>query len=195
MFADKWNINVRVLPHDRLLARTLIPLIPKRVRPNHITVARMFLTPFVVLVLLRGWYAVGTPLFLLVAFTDALDGSLARVRRQVTEWGTLYDPIADKLLIGSVLFLIVLRHINFALGIALLVVEAALIVGGWWRRTCGRIEPANVWGKSKMIAEVIGITLLLVAVWSGQHLLVDVSSATLGLALVVAIISIFSKMV
>ncbi len=194
MFADKWNRGVKLQLSDRVLMHTVVRFIPKSVRPNHITVARMLMTPLVVFFLMHERYSVGVPLFLFAALTDALDGSLARVRRQVTEWGIVFDPIADKLLIGSVLFVIVLQHINFTLGVALLGIEIAMVIGGWWRRSHGKIESANVWGKIKMVTEVIGILFLLVALWSGMDLLVDISIGTLALALVVAIVSIFSRM-
>lgn len=179
---------------DRVLMHTVVRCIPKSVRPNHITVARMLMTPLVVILLVYEKYSVGVPLFLFVAFTDALDGSLARIRRQITEWGIVFDPIADKLFIGSVLFIIVLQHINFAVGIALLGVEIVMVIGGWWYKSRGKIEPANVWGKVKMVAEVTGILFLLIALWSGIDLFVGISTGTLALALVVAIVSIFSRM-
>lgn len=194
MFADRWNRDVKLHMTDRVLMHTVVRYIPKSVRPNHITVARMLMTPLVVVLLAYEQYSVGVPLFLFVAFTDVLDGSLARIRRQITEWGIVFDPIADKLFIGSVLFIIVLQHINFTVGIALLGVEIVMIVGGWWHRSRGKIEPANVWGKIKMGAEVIGILFLLIALWLGIDLLVDISTGTLALALVVAIVSIFSRM-
>ena len=148
--------------------------------------------PSVLFFLSRGNYALGVPLFLFAALTDWFDGSLARCRGQITKWGIIYDPIADKLLVGSVLFIIVLDHINYSLGVALLVVEAVMIGGGWYGSLGGRIEPANKWGKRKMVAEVVGIMLLLLALWFKINLLVDFSAGTLALALVFAIISIFA---
>jgi CDP-diacylglycerol--glycerol-3-phosphate 3-phosphatidyltransferase len=111
----------------------------------------------------------------------------------VTEWGIIYDPIVDKMLIGSVLFVIVLDHVNYWLGMALLGVEAFMIVVGWYRKLQGTIEPANVWGKIKMVAEVCGIMLLLLALWFRVSLLVEASTGTLALALVFAIVSILSR--
>lgn len=194
MFADKWNRNVKIQWNDRVLMHAVVRCIPKSVHPNHVTVVRMLMTPFVVIFLMHERYSIGVPLFLLAALTDVLDGSLARIRRQVTEWGIVFDPIADKLLIGSVLFVIVLQHINFTLGIALLGLEIAMVFGGWWRKSHGTIEPANIWGKIKMVTEVVGILFLLIALWSGMDLFVDISTGTLALALVVAIVSIFSRM-
>jgi CDP-diacylglycerol---glycerol-3-phosphate 3-phosphatidyltransferase len=79
--------------------------------PNTLTVARIFLVPLVVAVLLtveiRTWAFWGAGLFLAAALTDLLDGYLARRRQQVTTLGRLLDPIADKLLISSALISLV----------------------------------------------------------------------------------------
>ncbi len=83
--------------------------------PNVLTLARIFLIPFVVVVLLTKltdnraiW---GASLFLAAALTDLLDGYFARRRRQVTTLGRLLDPIADKLLISSALISLVQLHL------------------------------------------------------------------------------------
>jgi CDP-diacylglycerol--glycerol-3-phosphate 3-phosphatidyltransferase len=194
MSSDRWNASIVLTPTDRLFRATLMRLIPKRVRPNHITVVRMLLTPVVLYFLSVENFDVGVPLFLATALTDWCDGSLARNRKMITEWGIVYDPVADKLLIGSVLFVIVLKHINFVLGMTLLVVEAAIVIAGWLRqKRRGQVEPANIWGKRKMVAECVGIMLLLVALWAGIPLLVDVSTGTLALAIVFAIVSVFTR--
>ncbi len=192
-YSKEWNANIKLLPHDRLLAATLIPLLPAWLKPNHVTVARMFLTPVVVYLLATANYGWGLTLFLFTGLTDALDGSLARVRRQITDWGTIFDPVADKLFIGSALVVIVIRYINFNLGMALLLAEAAIIVQGWYKVRHGRIEPANVWGKIKMVFEVAGVASLLVALWSGIDLWQDVSASTLAIALVFAIVTVLSR--
>lgn len=191
MFLKRWNATIKLTAADKVFAATLEPLIPKRVRPNHFTVLRIFMTPFVLYYLHVGNFDVGVPLFFLAAFTDAVDGALARVRRQITEWGILFDPLADKLLIGSVLFLIVLEHVNFVLGMSLLAVEVFLIIASTyakWRHNS--VRPANGWGKIKMGAEVVGILLLLMALWLDIPLFVDLSNGTLAVALVAALVSI-----
>jgi len=79
--------------------------------PNSLTLARIFLIPIVVAVLLTkdiaNWTFWGASLFLVAALTDTLDGYLARRRKQVTTLGRLLDPIADKLLISSALISLV----------------------------------------------------------------------------------------
>lgn len=79
--------------------------------PNSLTLARIFLVPIVVAVLLTkeipNWTFWGASLFLVAALTDLLDGYLARRRKQVTTLGRLLDPIADKLLVSSALISLV----------------------------------------------------------------------------------------
>jgi CDP-diacylglycerol--glycerol-3-phosphate 3-phosphatidyltransferase len=79
--------------------------------PNSLTLARIFLVPIVVTVLLSkdvpNWTFWGASLFLATALTDMLDGYLARRRKQVTTLGRLLDPVADKLLISSALISLV----------------------------------------------------------------------------------------
>lgn len=74
---------------------------------NAITVVRIGLVPLVVGALLvdtaGGWRLVATALFVVAALSDRLDGYLARRMNQVTDWGKIADPIADKLLMGGTL--------------------------------------------------------------------------------------------
>lgn len=177
-------------PTDYILDATVLKLIPRRIRPNHITVLRMLLTPLVVLIIASGNYWWGIPLFVLTAFTDAVDGAMARMRKQVTEWGTIYDPVADKLLIGSLVFVVVLKFVNPIVGYSLLAVEAAFIIGGYVRLKRGTLMPANIWGKIKMGLEVTGVTLLLVALASGVEVIFNISIGTFILALAFAIVSL-----
>lgn len=188
-----WNDHIRLYPTDRLFKATVARVIPSFVTPNSVTVLRMLLVPFIVFFLARGRLDVVIPLFLVTALTDWIDGALARTRKQITEWGIIYDPVADKMLIGAVLFVIVYDHINVLLGVILLVVEMLLITIGWFRRVRGRVEPANIWGKIKMITEVVAITALLVALWFRVNILVDISAGTLALAIVFAVVSVLSR--
>ncbi|MFA6522268.1 MAG: CDP-alcohol phosphatidyltransferase family protein [Patescibacteria group bacterium] len=178
-------------PHDKYLY-WFIQWIPRWVEPNHITLLRLILTPFVIIFLLYENYDVGVPLFIFTALTDAVDGTLARMRKQVTPWGIFYDPVADKILIGSVVLLVVIQHINFYIAIGMVAVELMLIIGGWYRRRKTHIESANIWGKIKMILEVIGVLCLLIALWSGVDLFVQISNGTLIVALLFAIVSLLT---
>ena len=67
--------------------------------PNAITLFRFFLIPFILYFLFHEYFLVSTLLILFAAFTDLLDGYVARRYNQVTKSGILLDPLADKLLI------------------------------------------------------------------------------------------------
>src|SRR3989344_1372809 len=105
-------MNPALYPHDKILDFLILRFIPRSVHPNHITILRMMLTPVVFFFIVIEDYKIGIPLFLFAAFTDAVDGALARTRNQITRWGIRFDPLADKLLIGSLLVLLAFRSAN-----------------------------------------------------------------------------------
>ena len=67
--------------------------------PNLLTIGRILLIPLLVIFLLDGKELAAFWVFVLAGVTDALDGFLARVLKQKTEFGAFIDPIADKLLL------------------------------------------------------------------------------------------------
>ncbi len=151
-------------PHDFLIDRLILWAIPSWIKPNHFTVLRFFLVAPVVWLIYSHDYLWGGILFVATAFTDAIDGSLARTRNQVTEWGELFDPLADKLLIGAVGFILIFRLLHWVLIVIILVLEFLTIVAAFyvkWRQM--PIRPrANVFGKIKMVLQSTGVILLLV---------------------------------
>jgi len=182
----------KLFPHDYLLKYTIIPLIPRGVTPNMVTIFRFLLTPVVLWLLYTNQYSIGVPLFMFTAFTDALDGSLARLRKQITEWGTFWDPAADKLFIGSVILLIVIQHVHVIFGLVIVGLEVLIIFGGYYRRLNGNMKSANVFGKTKMFLQVLGVSLLLLAIWLGFDLFIPISVGALSIAIVFAVISLFT---
>lgn len=171
---------------------TLLPLIPHVITPNMVTVFRMLCTPFVLWFLYLENYEVGVPFFLLAALTDALDGSMARVRQKITDWGTFYDPVADKLLIGLVVLLVVAKHVNILFALIIILLELLIVLGGVVRKRQGKITSANIFGKTKMCLQVLGVAFLLIALWAGFDLFIPVSIGTFSLAIVFAVISLFT---
>ncbi|MCR4278696.1 MAG: CDP-alcohol phosphatidyltransferase family protein [bacterium] len=187
------NSNAPIYPHDRFLHAILIRFLPKQLHPNHVTLFRFFLIPFVLWYLSHSNWSIAVPLFLFASFTDALDGSIARTRRQITVWGTVADPVADKLLIGSVVVLFVAREINPIFAGLIVLVELLIVSSGLIRHQRGSlIISANWAGKIKMLLQVTGVMLLLIAKWFGFVLLVPFSIGTLTLALVFAIVSLLT---
>lgn len=182
----------QLFPHDYIMKYTLVPLVPKFITPNMVTVFRFLCTPIVLYLLAVENYKIGVPFFIAVALTDALDGSLARLRKQITDWGTFYDPVADKLLISSVVLLVVVKHVNLVFGLIIIILELLIIVGGYFRKLNGKITSANIFGKTKMFLQVLGVGFLLIALWAGFDLFIPVSIGTLSLAIVFAVISLFT---
>ena len=196
MFSTAFQQAPHVYPHDRILDVLILRFIPRSVHPNHVTIARIFLTPFVLFFILDERYGIGVPLFLFTAFTDAVDGALARTRNQVTQWGKVFDPIADKLLIGSVLIVLAMRYINFyvamaVLGVEVMIITAALVFHRFDKY--GRIRGANLWGKIKMILQVMAVFLALLGLLIDFPLLIQGASFVFGGAIVFALMSLFSR--
>lgn len=183
---------MQTYPHDKLIGRVFLPLIPETVRPNQITILRLLLTPLVVWFVWKERYDIGIPLFLVVAFTDALDGSLARLRNQVTEWGMVWDPIADKVLIGSVAAVLLYQDFSPEIAIVVFGLEAIFLIGGYYRKRQGRIVSANNWGKLKMMMQVAGITLFLCSIPFRMPALAQASYLVFILATIFALMSIFT---
>lgn len=186
------NENVQLYWHDRILAKTLLRLIPRDVHPNHLTILRVILTPFVLYYLWLSEWDIVLPLFLFAAATDMIDGSLARVRKQITTWGTIADPAADKFLIGSVVVLFVATEVNSVFAAVIVVIELLIILAGIIRHRRGHMTSANWYGKVKMLFQVAGVTALLVAKLSGLDLFVPFSIGTFSLAIVFAVISLLT---
>jgi CDP-diacylglycerol--glycerol-3-phosphate 3-phosphatidyltransferase len=70
---------------------------------NRVTLLRLALVPLCLIFLLLGFYGLSATVFLLLSFSDALDGYLARKYRQVSELGKMLDPLVDKILVMTVL--------------------------------------------------------------------------------------------
>ena len=66
--------------------------------PNILTIARILLLPFFAASLIYGSYQYALILFLAAAITDILDGLIARMKKQTTDFGSILDPVADKFL-------------------------------------------------------------------------------------------------
>jgi len=177
---------------DRLLAATIIPVLPRRLTPNHLTVFRFLTVPVVFFLLVGQYYLVSGLIFVLAVFTDALDGALARTTNQISDWGKLFDPLADKLLIGSTAAVLVTRFLSFRLAVAIVAVELLLILSAYYHKYYRRYEiQANYLGKTKMVFQSLGLLTLFGGVIFSWPILSRISEGALYLALVFAFLSFF----
>ncbi len=148
--------------------------------PNTLTLSRIFFVPLLVAVLLRkgsievdtGWVTftrewIALLIFLTAALTDLLDGYLARRRRQVTTIGKLLDPIADKVLISAAFIsLVELDRVPAWMVVLIVSREFAVSALRYVALTEGITIAASDLGKTKMVAQVLAVSLLLMAPYS-----------------------------
>ena len=146
--------------------------------PNLLTLLRIFFVPLLVAALLQESRTVrlsgiiitndllALAIFLAASATDLLDGYLARRWKQVTTVGTLLDPIADKLLISAALIALVQVRVVPA-WIVILIVGREFAVTGLRSiaATAGYTIQASELGKTKMLAQVIAVSMFLL----GMH--------------------------
>ncbi len=194
LFPDDKNYQKaeKIFFHDKMWAATILKLFPPAVKPNHLTVFRFLATPVVVLLMYFEYYQIGLGAFLLVALTDTWDGSLARVKGEITEWGKVYDPLADKLLIGSMVFTIVLRFIGFWVAMLIIGLELIVIPLAWWYRHRGENIKSNAWGKIKMILEVVAVVVLLLSIVFNLESLLPFSEGIFYAAVAFATVSLLA---
>jgi CDP-diacylglycerol--glycerol-3-phosphate 3-phosphatidyltransferase len=135
--------------------------------PNTLTLFRIFLVPFLVVVLLtkfEGREFVGLGIFLVAAITDFFDGWLARRRNQMTRMGALLDPIADKLLMSAAFISLVEmdpRHVPAWMVVIIIGREFAVSGLRSIAAQQGVTIAASPLGKGKMVSQVIAISLLI----------------------------------
>ncbi|GFZ29619.1 CDP-diacylglycerol--glycerol-3-phosphate 3-phosphatidyltransferase [Clostridium zeae] len=140
---------------------------------NKLTLIRIFLVPFfLVFIAFRDLtYStfIATFIFILASLTDKLDGYIARSRNQITRFGKLMDPLADKLLVTSALISLVELHVIPSWA-AVIIIAREFAVSGL--RTIaasdGTVIAASWWGKIKTVIQIVAIILLLLKVNIGS---------------------------
>jgi CDP-diacylglycerol--glycerol-3-phosphate 3-phosphatidyltransferase len=167
--------------------------------PNSLTVARIFLVPVLVSVLLtkfEGRLVMGLPvelvagaIFGIASLTDWLDGYLARRRKQVTPLGQILDPLADKLLISATLVSLVQLGLASAWMVGVIIGREIAVTGlrnlAYSR---GLAMPAKGLGKFKMASQVVAILLLILG-WERMPALLVLGQAALWVVLITAVVS------
>jgi CDP-diacylglycerol--glycerol-3-phosphate 3-phosphatidyltransferase len=109
--------------------------------------------------------ATATLLFIVASITDLIDGLLARRWDMVTDFGKLFDPLADKLLVTAALVIFV-QHRLFGAWVVVVILCREFIITGLRSlgERMGRTIPADRWGKWKAISQFVAI------LWGLAHL-------------------------
>ncbi|WP_448627433.1 CDP-diacylglycerol--glycerol-3-phosphate 3-phosphatidyltransferase [Geodermatophilus sp. URMC 64] len=160
--------------------------------PNTLTVLRLAVVPLFAVLLLsdhgastagRYW---ATLFFALAIITDRYDGMIARRRGQVTEFGKLADPIADKALTGTALIgLSVLGLLPWWVTLAILVREVGVTLLRFWVIRHGVIA-ASRGGKAKTVLQALAIGLYILPL---SGVLASARWWVMGVALVLTVIT------
>ncbi len=134
--------------------------------PNILTAARIVMVPIFAWVLLAyphdptmRWVATG--IFLVAIATDALDGNIARKYNLVTDFGKLWDPIADKALTGMAFVgLSILAELPWWITVIILVREWGITILRWAIIKYG-VMAANRGGKLKTVMQSVALAMFL----------------------------------
>ncbi len=137
--------------------------------PNLLTMSRILLIPIFVVVYIvpkPSTYLIASALFTLAAFTDWLDGYLARKLNQTTRFGAFLDPVADKLIVVTALVLLIGHHNSIWLtlpGIIIIGREIAIsALREWMAEMNRRGVVAVTWlGRVKTALQMIAMVVLL----------------------------------
>lgn len=134
--------------------------------PNKLTVARMIIAPvFLAVLLWEGLphnHLVALIIFSAASITDAIDGRLARKNNQITNFGKLMDPIADKMLTTAALLgFMKMGLCNIWIVMIVLTREFLIASVRMTAAASGIVIPANFWGKLKTVTQMIFTILIM----------------------------------
>lgn len=133
--------------------------------PNKLTILRMVLTPFLVLFMLTDMRL--SPLFAFIIFaaasiTDFVDGKVARSRNLVTDFGKFLDPIADKIVVLSVLICFITKGLCSPVVVVIVIFREFIISSmRLLAATNSVVLAAGISGKIKTAFQMISVTLVL----------------------------------
>ena len=135
--------------------------------PNVLTVLRILLVPVLVVALTtetKNGDTIAAVVFALAAFTDGLDGYIARSRKAITTFGKVMDPIADKMLITAALIALVSLD-RLAAWVAMVIIAREFAVSSLRVAAAqqGAIIPASILGKIKTVIQVAAVMALIAA--------------------------------
>lgn len=175
---------------DNFISRVFLRFIPHSVKPNYITIIRFALVPVVYLLLESNNLGWALLVFTIAASTDFIDGAMARTRNQITDVGKVIDPLADKLLILSVLSYIGFKYLIIKIFFVFIVLELiAVLAGALFSFAIGKSIGANIFGKIKMILQSFSVGMFVLGIAIDNNVLIDISEMTLLIALFFAVLA------
>lgn len=132
--------------------------------PNKLTTLRLIMIPvFMVAYMHLKINIISALIFALAFLTDMLDGYLARKNNQVSNFGKIMDPLADKVLVSAAMVLLTMTGVINP-WVTVLVLAREFIVSGVRMAAAaeGNVVAASAWGKAKTIWQFIALTVALI---------------------------------
>jgi len=133
--------------------------------PNVLTLIRVVMVPVFMWALLSHFYIAAIIIFAIASLTDHLDGYLARKNNQVTTFGKLMDPLADKILTIAALVCLCGLNADFVNpAVVMIIIARELIVTGVRQLAMGEntVIAASMWGKAKTVSQMAAIIVVMV---------------------------------
>lgn len=178
--------------------------------PTKLTVLRIILTLFVILILVFPFYTVGIAfpkllisgisikceyliagvIFIVASITDFIDGYLARKNNQVTSTGKMLDAIADKILVDSVLIILATQgFISVIIPVVIVLRDIVVDAIKMEAATKGKVVAAIKSGKIKTASLMVGVVLTFFYNLPFELMNIRVSDFLLYFATIMAILS------
>lgn len=167
--------------------------------PNKLTIARIIMTPIYLAAMMIEFeyhYLVAAAVFIIASITDFVDGKLARQNNQVTTFGKLCDPLADKMLTTAALLAFMDMGIcNIWIVMVILTREFLVTSFRLVASAQGVVIAANIWGKLKTVSQMVVSIAIMLAIHFVEAYSVDseafslASNILLGITAVLTVVS------
>lgn len=166
--------------------------------PNKITLGRMFIAPIFLALYLADTehkFLISAFIFAFGAFTDALDGFIARRNNLITNFGKLLDPIADKMLVTAAL-LAFMRDGLCNIWIVMVILSRDFAVNSLRMIAASNkvVIPANIGGKIKTVFQMAAFVAVMLICEACQYRDLDwnvslVSNILMGISAAISVVS------
>ena len=160
--------------------------------PNKLTILRIIFVPIMVIIPflnIQGEFfnipislLIIDAIFIIASITDKLDGSIARKRDLVTNFGKFLDPIADKILVLAAMVMIVEMN-KLPAWIPIIVLFREFVVSGYRLiavENGGQVIAASIWGKIKTATQMVAIILMFIDKFAFANFLNTTIRATMN---------------
>ncbi len=131
--------------------------------PNILSLIRIILIPFFILSMNVKDYSSALKILIIAGVTDSLDGIIARKFNQISKFGIFLDPLADKLLLLSIMITFYINELAPKWFLVLVFTRDTLVAFGWLERYLSRkkISKPTILGKISNASKVIIFSYIL----------------------------------